>query len=180
MATSSIASMGIQTYKIHLEKTKITASDDTPGNAKQWYEFVIDFMSEILLKKKKRHHPLSFFISIRLPFLVFPSSSNPWKSSTAFYSSWNTRPPHHAHPSVPLAKESLIKKKKNCPNFCFSYRFLGGYWQFFIYFLLASERTLTIFYTLFHVRFYFYLSQLFRVVNCVFLARFSSSFSLIF
>jgi subtilisin family serine protease len=46
MATSSIASMGKQTYIIHMDKTKIKASDDTPGNPKQWYEIVIDSMSE--------------------------------------------------------------------------------------------------------------------------------------
>lgn len=47
MAASSVASSGKQTYIIHMDKTKITASDDTPGNARKWYEVVIDSMSEI-------------------------------------------------------------------------------------------------------------------------------------
>uniref|UniRef100_A0A2N9JBA5 Subtilisin-like protease fibronectin type-III domain-containing protein n=1 Tax=Fagus sylvatica TaxID=28930 RepID=A0A2N9JBA5_FAGSY len=48
MATISIASMDKQTYIIHMDKTKITASNHIQGNTKPWYELMIDSMYEIL------------------------------------------------------------------------------------------------------------------------------------
>jgi subtilisin family serine protease len=54
MATSSIASMGKQTYIIQMDKTKITASED----AKQWYESVFDSMSEEEEEEEEGASPL--------------------------------------------------------------------------------------------------------------------------
>lgn len=58
MATTSIASMDKQTYIIHMDKTKITASDHTLGNAKPWYELMMDSMHEILSQEEEDMSPL--------------------------------------------------------------------------------------------------------------------------
>lgn len=41
-----MASMGQQTYIIYMDKTKITARNDAPGNAKQWFKYVNDSLSQ--------------------------------------------------------------------------------------------------------------------------------------
>lgn len=58
IATTSIASMDKQTYIIHMDKTKITASDHTLGNAKPWYELMMDSMHEILSQEEEDMSPL--------------------------------------------------------------------------------------------------------------------------
>ena len=53
MTTISIASMDKQTYIIHMDKTKITASNHIQGNTKPWYELMIDSMYEILSQEEE-------------------------------------------------------------------------------------------------------------------------------
>ncbi|XP_035547422.1 subtilisin-like protease SBT1.1 [Juglans regia] len=47
MTTTSMASMGQQTYIIYMDKTKIIAHNDAPGSAKQWFEYVNDSVSQV-------------------------------------------------------------------------------------------------------------------------------------
>ncbi|XWS45991.1 hypothetical protein CRYUN_Cryun14cG0026700 [Craigia yunnanensis] len=55
VATPSIASMNSQTYIVHMDKTKIAASEQSPGNPKEWYEVVMDSITELSAEEEEEH-----------------------------------------------------------------------------------------------------------------------------
>ncbi|XVE77033.1 hypothetical protein DITRI_Ditri13aG0029600 [Diplodiscus trichospermus] len=57
-AITSIASMNSQTYIVHMDKTKIAASEHSPGNSKEWHEAVIDSINE-LTAEEEESEPMS-------------------------------------------------------------------------------------------------------------------------
>ncbi|OMP00479.1 hypothetical protein COLO4_12644 [Corchorus olitorius] len=46
-SSTSIALMNKQTYIVHMDKTKVTASDRSLGDSKEWYETVMDSITEL-------------------------------------------------------------------------------------------------------------------------------------
>ncbi|XP_022757163.1 subtilisin-like protease SBT1.1 [Durio zibethinus] len=55
VATTSNALTNKQTYIVHMDKTKITTSDQSPGNSKEWYESVIDSITELSAEEEEEH-----------------------------------------------------------------------------------------------------------------------------
>ncbi|XWS32260.1 hypothetical protein CRYUN_Cryun23aG0144800 [Craigia yunnanensis] len=59
IATTSNALMKKQTYIVHMDKTKITTSGQSPGDSKEWYESVVDSISELLAEEEEESESTS-------------------------------------------------------------------------------------------------------------------------
>ncbi|KAK9266489.1 hypothetical protein L1049_021671 [Liquidambar formosana] len=53
MATTSMASTEKRTYVIHMDKAKVTSLHNSPGNTKQWYEAVLDSITEFSAQEEE-------------------------------------------------------------------------------------------------------------------------------
>ncbi|XVF22651.1 hypothetical protein REPUB_Repub12eG0189800 [Reevesia pubescens] len=53
MATTSNALVDRQTYIVHMDKTKIPTSEQSPGNSKEWYESMIDSITELSAEEEE-------------------------------------------------------------------------------------------------------------------------------
>ncbi|XP_017976584.1 PREDICTED: subtilisin-like protease SBT1.1 [Theobroma cacao] len=53
VATTSMALMNRQTYIVHMDKTKIAASHHSLGNSKEWYEAVIDSITDLSAEEEE-------------------------------------------------------------------------------------------------------------------------------